>query len=275
MLKKLFRFSFALFFVLPLVSIFIKLVMQVQVKFIIIDVVVVLLCGIVFGVSSFVVYRRRNKIKRINEYTIPYLLTMLVVAFFAIRLLLVAYSDDLIFGYFDNKFDYRLTLLYLVLLVILVVQFIGAFVWLQKHKQPTKNIFLPTTYKMVVGISIFDIVTIVIAIIAKVIAKADTLIFDVIYLGSLAIFYLSYVFIAWVLNKFRYAQNMFASVSIIIPIVTSLIWVIVVFLPVDFWQFKFLYILLGIINIVVLILFWHTSTKGKNRVQVFDDTSNT
>jgi len=270
MYKKLYLFSFASFFVLFFVSIFTKLVLRVEAKFIIIDVVVLAIISVVFGIFSLIVYKRRNKIKKINEKVIPYLLTNFVLLAIAIRIMPTFGNENkIIFGYFDNAFDYRLSILYIVILFIIIVQFIIAFIIVRSRQQAVKTIVLPQHYNIIAILSLCDIFAVITSFVVKTIIGLSYNIVDVICLGFLIIWYLYYFGIYLILNKFKVPKNIFRYLSIVVPIVTALFGIGLSLFPVNFLTVKLQYIILTLINIVVLIVFYLNIKRTKNTVDIF------
>ena len=254
-----------MYFVLPIISIFAKIVLWVDTKFIVLDIIVLIILLLVFLLSSWIVYKRKNKIKQINEQMIPYIATIMVASAIAIRIMPSGSVDELIYGVFENKFDYKVQLLYCIFLSIIVIQLIFVFIYFQNKKKPIRQIFLPKSYKSIVIVTVFDISIVAVALLVKIILGInDAKILDTIYLASLGIIYIYCVGMVLFFNKFHHPKNMFASVSIAIPIVTSLVWMIIVLLPFDFWTMKFQYILLGAINLATIIIFYKTSRNKTN-----------
>ncbi|MCL2598281.1 MAG: hypothetical protein FWD76_00010 [Firmicutes bacterium] len=270
MLKKLYLLSFSLFFVLPVIAMCIKLFLRVQSQFVLMDGIVLGVCLVVFGLSSLVVHIRKNKIKRINEKVVPYLLVSAVVLFFAVRLLPRPYTDDKIFGWFDNVWDVRLHLLYGVLLGIVLIQGIAAFFAIKQRQVAVRVLCFPKSYKLLAVVALIDFFVLFVTALVKTMLQRGHGTLDGIVCGALAVMYLYYVGLVWFLNKARVPKNTWAKMAIVVPIVLGLLWVVVLVLPVDFWADKLLYLVLGVSNLGALGIFWHGVSKGNNQQECFE-----
>ncbi|MCL1945231.1 MAG: hypothetical protein FWF56_05470 [Firmicutes bacterium] len=272
--RRLYKYSFGILLFLPLISIIVKAILGVDGKYIVVDAVVFGQAFIVFVGCWIVVYKRRNLVKRINESVIPYILTSLLIATQSIRF--VYYLDrnfvnKWVFFVFEEGFSIQLSLLYLCMLAILSMQSVIIFTQILYRRKPITTIYLPKSYQSMVALALFNVAVVGLLLIIKaILGNNQGKVMDSIYLVCASSLYFFILFLHFVLNRFKFAKHVFKQSLLIIIVQTSLLWIILLFLSLDFVGTVLQYLLLGIVNIVALVWFYKCSKVKPDVLEIFE-----
>jgi hypothetical protein len=256
-------------------SIVVKAILGLELKYIVIDAITLGEALVVFVPSWIVVYKRRNLVKKINEQTIPYILTSLIIANQSIGLSYYNernfFVNNWSFFDFEEGFSVQLSLLYLCLLIILLVQSVVIFTQIIYRRKPITTIFLPQSYKSIVVVALLNVVLVGLLFIVKVIiGNQEGKILDAIYLSCSLIIYCFIVSLRFLLNRFKLAKNALKQSLFVIVAQTSMLWIILLFLSLDFVGTVLQYIVLGILNMIAIVWFYQCSKVKPDVLDVFE-----